>query len=54
MRRSALPVVNGLAVDDRGILGEHQRRAVPGCRTRGRNAFTADSGGVALARGRGR
>jgi hypothetical protein len=36
--RSAL--VNGLAVDDRGILGERHRRAAPGCRTRGRDAAT--------------
>jgi hypothetical protein len=36
--RSAL--VNGLAVDDRGILGERHRRAALGCRTRGRGAAT--------------
>jgi len=36
--RSAL--VNGLAVDDRGILGVRDRRAAPGCRTRGRDAAT--------------
>ena len=34
--RSAL--VNGLAVDDRGILGERHRRAAVGYRTRGRDA----------------
>ena len=42
MRRSASAVrsalVNGLAVDDRGILGECHRRAAPGYRTRGRDA----------------
>ena len=31
-------LVNGLAVDDRGILGERHRRAAFGCRTRGRDA----------------
>ena len=36
--RSAL--VNGLAVDDRGILGERHRRAALGYRTRGRDAAT--------------
>jgi hypothetical protein len=34
--RSAL--VNDLAVDDRGILGERHRRAAPGYRARGRDA----------------
>ena len=36
--RSAL--VDGLAVDDRGILGERHRRAAAGYRTRGRDAAT--------------
>ena len=36
--RSAL--VNDLAVDDRGILGERHRRAALGYRTRGRDAAT--------------
>ena len=36
--RSAL--VNGLAVDDRGILGERHRRAALGHRTCGRDAAT--------------
>jgi hypothetical protein len=31
-------LVDGLAVDDGGILGERHRRAAPGCRTRGRGA----------------
>ena len=34
--RSAL--VNDLAGDDRGVLGERRRQAVPGCSTRGRDA----------------
>jgi hypothetical protein len=36
--RSAL--VNDLAVDDRGILGERHRQATLGYRTRGRDAAT--------------
>jgi len=36
--RSAL--VNGLAADDRGILGGRHRRAAPGYRARGRDAAT--------------
>lgn len=31
-------LVNDLAVDDRGILGERHRRAAPGCRALGRDA----------------
>ncbi|MGH3067243.1 MAG: hypothetical protein ACRDMI_01495 [Streptosporangiaceae bacterium] len=50
--RSAL--VDDLAVDDRGILGERHRRAAAGHRTRGRDAFAAGFSGLALARRRRR